>query len=596
MVKVSFRDKDPDLAAKVVNAVVHAYQDYFVEEIGLAPRKRASEFVQESIETTSAELAQVERELAALSDEQQTALSTSETEMGRTRLQSLDENLTQAKARQAQAEARLNAYLSSVPRAIDEVRANPQIQRYREQISNLQREMAELEGKVGEDWPRLKELRAALLETRQNLSQMEQQLYDESLASAEAELAVARQEASRFHALYSNERQAANRQQSESIGVEGKRREYEQKEAQLNRLLARREEVSLASDLHEVLRRQVVIVGTAEAPESPAVPRTKLNLLLGAIFGGFLGIGAAFLAEALDNKVRGGQHLADLSGLPLLGSIPRLEGPSKPRLAFSKKAKRPAATPVMAQRNHDVEEAFRALRSALLLSQTEHPPKTLLVTSALPGEGKSTIAANLGRTLASFGAKVVLIDADLRHPRLHRVFKAPKDKGLTNVLATSRPVQEVIAETPFKGLDLIPGGPCPPDPGTLLDRGRIQELARELSEDHGYDYVIIDTPPVLVFADCFNIVPCVEGAIFVARAMATQKDAVREAMEGLRKVHARMLGVVLNGEVSEERGGSYYRYYHYRRGYYQKAAEAREKKQQSAAEEDEAGRSRASGA
>jgi len=572
VVKVSFRHPSPEVAADVVNAVIEAYRDFFVEA-GVGARKGASDFLSRAIEEAQAEVLDLERKLAKVRKELRTVLPASGAEMGKSRLEKLDAMLTDAKAKLAKARARLRAYESAAPLSIPEVRDNPQILKYREDLAEMHRELAELEGRVGPGWPRLRELQAAIRETEDNMDREIRSLYREALETARADLRLAEENVGHLQTLLDEEVQRTADMQQRAGTFEKLRQEYQQKKAVLDRLLARREEVALSADLQDVLQRQVKIVDTARPPEQPAVPRVKLNLALGLAFGLFLGVAAAFLAEALDNKIRNPNQLSEISGLPLLGSIPRVEV-SRPRLVFSAK-KKSTTTPVMAARNHDAEEAFRAIRSALLLSQPGDPPRTLLVTSALPGEGKSTISSNLARTLAAFGQKVVLVDCDLRHPRLHRVFKAPKDRGITNVIAGTLPLDQVIFQTPYPHLSLVPGGPCPPDPATLLHPDRMREIFGVLREEHGFDFVVIDTPPVLVFADAFNLVPAVDGAILVARALQTPKDAVRQARELLGKVQARMLGCVLNGEVAEERSGSYYRYYHYRKGYYRKAEERR---------------------
>ncbi len=586
VVKVSFRHPSPEVAADVVNAVIEAYRDFFVEA-GVGARKGASDFLSRAIEEAQAEVLDLERKLAKVRKELRTVLPASGAEMGKSRLEKLDAMLTDAKAKLAKARARLRAYESAAPLSIPEVRDNPQILKYREDLAEMHRELAELEGRVGPGWPRLRELQAAIRETEDNMDREIRSLYREALETARADLRLAEENVGHLQTLLDEEVQRTADMQQRAGTFEKLRQEYQQKKAVLDRLLARREEVALSADLQDVLQRQVKIVDTARPPEQPAVPRVKLNLALGLAFGLFLGVAAAFLAEALDNKIRNPNQLSEISGLPLLGSIPRVEV-SRPRLVFSAK-KKSTTTPVMAARNHDAEEAFRAIRSALLLSQPGDPPRTLLVTSALPGEGKSTISSNLARTLAAFGQKVVLVDCDLRHPRLHRVFKAPKDRGITNVIAGTLPLDQVIFQTPYPHLSLVPGGPCPPDPATLLHPDRMREIFGVLREEHGFDFVVVDTPPVLVFADAFNLVPAVDGAILVARALQTPKDAVRQARELLGKVQARMLGCVLNGEVAEERSGSYYRYYHYRKGYYQKAEErrrqaSRERKEAAAAD------------
>jgi capsular exopolysaccharide synthesis family protein len=572
VIRVSFRHPSPEVAARVVNAIVYAYRDFFVAE-GLEARRGATTFLGEQIKDMQAAVLELEKQLLAERRRLGPVLSAGGSGMNRSRLESLDARLTDAKAQLAQAGARATAYENAQPMSLEEVRSNPQVLRFLENLAQLKRERAELEGRVGRDWPRMRELNRAIEETKQDLEREAGRIYQQALESARQELQLARQNEDRLAALFEQELATATDLESRSQNYDRLAREYEQKKGALDRLLARREEVAVSENLASVLRRQVSIVAEATPPESPAVPRVKLNLALGLAFGMFLGVAAAFLAEALDNKVRSAAQLGELTGLPVLGSVPRVNGPTRPRLIFSRK--RSGTTPVMAARQNDAEESFRALRSSLMLSQAGHPPRSLLVTSALPGEGKSTVAANLGRTLAAFGSKTVLIDADLRHPRLHRLFDSPREVGLTNVLATSAPVGEVLVKTRFENLYVIPGGPCPPDPATLLDVSRLRAIIEELTEEHGFDFVLVDSPPTLVFADSFNIVPAVEGVMLVARALQTPKEAIRQARDALRKVNAPITGVLLNGEGGEDSSGSYYRYYHYRKGYYRKAAEER---------------------
>lgn len=588
VIKVSFRHPNPDVAAMVVNGVVNAYQEFFVET-GREAREGASRFLEEQIREAKAELFEIE---AGLNEERAklgATLTQEGSEMNENRLVALDQELTRAKTARAQAEATLSAFENSQPMGLELVRNDPRVRTYREDLVDLGRQVAELEGRVGPDWPRLKELRRAREETQRNLDAAAWTVYEEAMESARAQRELAQQNEKRLDELFARELQVATATKTLAKEYDAARREYEQKRSALERLLTRREEVAVTADLDAVLKRQVSIVAEARPPASPAVPRVKLSLALGLAFGLFLGVAAAFLAEALDNKVRHAAQLGEISNLPVLGSVPRVDGPARPRLAFAKKAR--SGSPVLAAQQNDAEEAFRAIRSSLLLSKPDHPPTSLLVTSALPSEGKSTVAANLARTLAAFGSRTVIIDADLRHRRLHRVFKVPRDRGLTNVLATSEAVENVVFKTRFPNLYVIPGGPCPPDPATLLQAESFRRTMRDLRERLDFDFVIIDTPPALVFADTLSLIPAVEGVLVVARALRTTKDALRDCVGTLRKINAPLTGVVLNAEVGDERSGSYYRYYHYRRDYYRKAAEARQKAGETGPVEAEASRS-----
>ncbi|GEM_PF-2056453 len=574
VISVSFEHPSAQIAADAVNAVLGAYKDFFVST-GIEARNDATTLIETEIQSAQAELRELDVQIADARDKAGLPVSGTGTDISLARLQRVDQALTEAKARRVAAEARVESLRHANKEGVPEVVGNPAVMKYREDMGRLQAEIAKLEGKVGPSWPRRVELERAIAETRRNLEEEQFRLYGQVSEEAHAALASARQEERQLAALLDRELQNSSNVQRSSSDLQQLLARRAQTQASLERLLSRKEEVSLGDEYEKILARQVTVLAKARVPEQPSSPRVKLNLALGLLFGLFLGLGAVFVAEAMDNKVRNGSQLQHLLGLPLLGSIPRVEAPSRPRLAFSRKNKKQAHSPMMAAQQHDAEESFRGLRSALMLSQAKRPPRSILVTSALPGEGKSTIAANLARTLATFGHRTVLIDADLRHPRLHRLFRAEHNKGLTNVLASSECLEKVMLTTHIENLVLIPGGPCPPDPATLLDEERFRVLVSDLTQLHGFEFVIIDTPPLLVFADAFNIVPAVEGSILVGRAMETPKEAIRQAYESLAQVDAPMLGCVLNGEVSEEQGGSYYRYYHYRRGYYQKEAERR---------------------
>ncbi|RMG42726.1 MAG: polysaccharide biosynthesis tyrosine autokinase [Acidobacteria bacterium] len=571
VVRVSFTHPSPEIAANVVNAVVDAYRDFFVRT-GVDARRGAADFLERAIQEAQAEVLELEAKLAQARRQAPPTVPEREDEPGSTRLSRLEQTLTEVKAERAAAEARLAAYQEATPSGIPEVNANPQVQRYRQDLAELRRELAELEGKVGPNWPRLVELRAAVKETERNLENEMEAIYRQALESARAELALRRESEARLQRLIEEEQARAAQLQLATGELEALRSLYKQKREALDRLLARREEVAVTRDLQSILERQVHVVDRAKPPKSPSAPRVKLNLALGLLLGLLLGVGGAFGAEALDVKLRTASQMREITGLPLLGSIPRASAPPRPRLVFSRKG-RSRSRPVIPEEQMDVEEAFRALRSSILLAQPQHPPRSLLVTSALPGEGKSTIAANLARTLGAFGRKVVLIDADLRHPRLHRVFRVPSERGLTNLLASHDPADGFVVPTRYANLHLLPGGPCPPDPATLLDPDRFREIVGELDERLGFDFVVIDSPPVLVFADALNLVPVVEGTLLVARALSTPKDALRQAVDQLAKVNARILGTILNCEVTEDVTGSYYRSYRYRKGYYRRPAE-----------------------
>ncbi|MBC7343543.1 MAG: CpsD/CapB family tyrosine-protein kinase [Clostridia bacterium] len=203
-------------------------------------------------------------------------------------------------------------------------------------------------------------------------------------------------------------------------------------------------------------------------------------------------------------------------------------------------------------------EAFRLVRANLKFSQVQGSFKTILITSTGPEEGKSTLAANLAVTMAQAGSTVLLVDCDLRRPRLHRTFKLKNRLGLTNVLIRAQLWNQAVQTTDIPGLSLIPSGPIPPNPSELLGSEPMQEFLESAASE--YDAVVLDTPPVVAVSDALVLAPLVDGIILVVRAGKTRVDQIMEAKKLLENANGRIVGAVIN--AAKPNGKSYY-YYHY---------------------------------
>lgn len=206
-------------------------------------------------------------------------------------------------------------------------------------------------------------------------------------------------------------------------------------------------------------------------------------------------------------------------------------------------------------------EAFRVLRTNLQFMGLDAPLKSLLVTSAAPSEGKSTVSANLAVSFAQAGSNVCLVDADLRKPRLHKVFGADNWRGLTTAVVNQNGLEADLQPTGVEGLTLLTSGPIPPNPAEILGSGRMQNLLTELEER--FDMVVLDTPPTLAVTDAIVLAPRVGGAILVVRAGHVARQQVKRAQEALAAVKANLLGVVLDGVKNDDPKGGYYYYSYY---------------------------------
>ena len=301
---------------------------------------------------------------------------------------------------------------------------------------------------------------------------------------------------------------------------------------------------------------KVTLVDPAEPPTSPSSPRTTVNLLLGLLIGLAAGVGVAFLRESLDTRVHTPDELVDLTGsapLGLIGFDP--DASSDPLVAQNPRASR--------------SEAFRTIRTNLQYVDVDNPPKVIVITSALPLDGKSTTAINLAITFAQAGKKTVVVETDLRRPKASAYLGVESAVGLTDVLAGQIPLAEALVQWNRGQLTLLPAGHVPPNPSELLGSQQMQEVLEALREQ--FDVVVIDTTPLLPVTDGAVVAKAGDGAILVVRFNRTTREQLAIAMESLRQVDARLLGTVLNFVPTRKRGygyryGGYYGYGYY--GYY----------------------------
>ncbi|WP_082544421.1 polysaccharide biosynthesis tyrosine autokinase [Rhodococcus sp. Leaf225] len=292
---------------------------------------------------------------------------------------------------------------------------------------------------------------------------------------------------------------------------------------------------------------QVSVVEPAQVPTGPISPKTTRNLALGVAVGLLLGIALAVIRDRLDNTIKDRTTLADLSGVPVVGVVP-----------FDKTIKEEAALS-FAESSSGTAEAFRELRTNLQFLEVDSPPRVIVVTSAVPAEGKTTTAVNLALVLAEAGHHVALIEGDLRRPRVSKYLGLVGSVGFSTVLSGQADVEEVLQPTKFHGVDVLASGPLPPNPSELLG----SEAARTVMDTlrASFDYVVVDAPPLLPVTDASVITAHADGAIVVARHGHTKRDELTRALGNLTQVGAPILGVILT--MAPSRGKRDYDYRHY---------------------------------
>ena len=573
LVQIRIRDYDPERATILANAVADAYIEKTIED-RLGSTMSALEWLSAQLDNLRQQL---DRSEIALHDfkRNHNVLSVSMEDRQNivaNDIQNLSESLTAVRVRRIELQARLgqlraanredpmevHASLISQAGEVTELRAA-----YRTKLAE-QRGMAE---RYGPNHPTMVAVQAELDTLRAQM----RNVIDGVISSAEGDLreVQATEQGLRHAAEEANT--AGLELNLREIEFSRLNRERENNSKLYNVLLERTTETDLTRMLRVTHAR---LVDRAIKPTVPVSPHLRLNLGMGALVGLLLGIGAAFLLSRLDRTIKTIEDAEGL-GVTVLGIMPKIhvgdEGPRPPRRPKPRQIDGlPPNDRDLIVHTHpmsSVAECCRTIRTNLTFMSADDPLRALVVTSAGPREGKTTVAISLAIALAQSGKRVLLIDTDLRRPRIHRTFGVSSAVGITSVLVGETPLEDAFQETVVPGLSVLPCGPIPPNPSELLHTARFRELVADASKR--FDQVIFDSPPLGAVTDAAIIAPQVDGAIVVMKVQSTNRDAASLALRQLRDVGAVIVGSILNDvNLSEQRYG-YGSYYYYRRqGYY----------------------------
>ncbi len=420
------------------------------------------------------------------------------------------------------------------------------IQNLRLQESTLQAQIDQDASQFGPSYPKLIQERAALKGVQQSL----QQEIGRTAARSQNDLRIASKAEQGARTAYENDRVAAEKLNDKSIEYAILSKEADQSQALYQDLLKRLKEAGILEGLHS---SNVTVVDLASAPARPSKPQVPLYLLLGAALGMFFGCCAALLSEAIDNKIQGAEEIEAMQ-IPLLGIAPQIETSNTT-----------ARTIMLDSRHADSAfgESVRRLRSGLLISRSGNPPQVLLVSSANPGEGKSTLSLNLAASLSQYGKKVLLVEADMRRPVLRKRLGFEGMGGLSMMLSNREAANSIVPAPDNPNLYMLPAGPTPPYPAELLGSPRMRALMDEWRAE--FDFVVVDSPPVLPVTDAQLLEELADATVLLARVGFTTRAALERAYKLLlmhRKDQATpAIGVLLN--FVARRSSAYYGYYGY---------------------------------
>jgi exopolysaccharide transport family protein len=571
IVEVHFRSPDKELAANVVNTLMSTYTENNFKS-RFDSTMQASDWLskqlvdlQMKVETSQEKLVRYQKEHEILGIDEKQNITTS-------KLDELNKALTTAESERMDKESIYRLVqqgdadtIASAATVLDAAGSTQSqaglLDGLRAKEADVKIQAAELSTQFGPSYPKVAQLNSQLKE-------IDAQILLETRKVAgkiRGQYMAAVQRESMLHDALEKQKQEANKLNESAIQYSILKRDLESYRQLYEGLMEKMKEAGVSAGLKSNNFR---IVDVARVPTAPIEPNIPRNLAFAFMLGLTSGVGLAFMLEGLDNTVRTTEQAQMISGLPPLGMIPMgsrtaREGANAKRLVIAS-SKEAVELVTQVRPQSQMAESYRALRTSLLLSNLGAPPKVIMITSALPQEGKTTTSINCAVVLAQKGIRVLLIDADLRRPSIHKTLGMGPRSGLSNVLTGSATLQQTITRSPIlPNLSVLPAGTPPPNPAELLASTNMRDVLEELRGQ--YDHIVVDTPPTLSVTDAVVLSPRADAIVLVIRSGQTTKQALRRSRDVLLQVNAKVSGVLLNAvDLSSP---DYYYYYEYKSKY-----------------------------
>jgi succinoglycan biosynthesis transport protein ExoP len=571
LIELSFTAESPEKAAELANAVAEAYIDWKLET-KFRLLAQASKFLGSQIQEAKQTLAEKEQKLLALGRQKDILSVAPQSSVALQKLSALSQDATAAMAERIGKEARYNELLKASPDAVPEALLTGAIQQMRGDLARLEQEYTQKLNVFKPEWPAMLALKAQIEAAHKNLEVATRESLPKAREAAKAEYQTAlRREESLKDALQ-RQRGEAMTLSRDTVEYNNLRIEVETQRALVDNLLKREAEMQVLLRLQGEKLSNIRIVESALPPGAPFKPSYWKNALLGLLAGLAAGIGLAMTLDSLDRSLRSPEQATRYLRLPVLGVIPPAQaaldrkygyGYGYTEIPTEQEGRKPSDVKPrkkipIEMLPHDlpksgVAEAYRSFRTSLLLSRADGI-RTVVITSALPLEGKTSTAINLAIVLGQLGRRVLIVDADLRRPRFHEILNVSNRVGLVSVLAAHTDPGEAILSTPMPNVSVLPAGPLAPDPSGLLQSEAMKRLMSRAVE--AFDHVILDSPPVLAVTDAVVLSDLTDGAILCVRAGRTPREKVARARDELLRSGDSILGVVMNNLRDESRTAS----------------------------------------
>jgi polysaccharide biosynthesis transport protein len=579
LIDIFYQHGDPEVAAKITNAVAETFVHANLEKKN-ETNTSTGEFLAKRVAELQHEMRDdEEKQVEYAKNNQILSLDASQNTVVE-RLSGLNKQLLDAENDRKLAESEYNAAKAPGAAAALAEAGAKDISESESKLSELKQKRAQLLVDATEEAPEVKEVDQQILELQKHLTETRTHTTNTLLTNLETKYrqAVAREDALRKS--FNQQKGETVTQNEAAINYRILQQEIETKKGLLDNLLQRSKEndVVLAGRPNNIS-----IVDYAIIQDAPVGPARMRSVLLAMILALALGVGLALFLEYLDDSIHSSDDVEKFLRLPALTVIPAMgSGSARRRLlssanALQKRNGNGSGNPELllnVNGRSALAESYRQLRTSVLLSTAGRAPKTLLITSSLPGEGKTTTAVNTAISLAQTGASVVIIDADMRRPRLRSIFNLAEREGLSTILSsemTDKDMLQTIAKDEESGLHVLTSGPIPPNPAELLGSDQMRKLITVLGAS--FTHIVIDSPPISSFTDGVLIASIVDGVLLVVHGGKSSRNVVRRSRQLLNEVGAKVFGVVLNN--ISVRSHDYYYYYqrYYHQSYYSRDVE-----------------------
>jgi capsular exopolysaccharide synthesis family protein len=560
VVNIRFEDRDPERAARIANGVIEVYVQQNVDR-KVDVSRSAADWLQGQLTQLKGQLDHSEVALFDYKKANDLVDSSFENKqsLSQQKLTSISDALNKVQQNKAELEARVATIVAAQKsgdatriEALPEVAKDLEIGALRAKLIDAQAELDQLQARYGPDWPKVNETQSKIAALKASIDREVKRAINTNLNDYQ----VVKGTEENLIKLLENAKKESFEVNKKEMDYKRLAREDDENQRLYEMVLKRLKDI----DLTGVLKvNNIYKLDPALVPYSPIKPRVSTNILIGSVLGLLGGLVLAFFLEYQDSTISTQEELERVLGISTLGLVPMIKaGPN------AENTERDLF--VQHSPKSSVAECCRIIRTNLNFLGTERPLRTVLVTSAGPQEGKTTSLVNVGITMAQSGKKVLLIDTDLRRPRLHRSFRVGNDTGLTTLIAEGGKAMDAVRSTEVPGLYLLPSGPVPPNPAELLHTERFKVILNELVGD--FDRVMLDSPPVGAVSDALVLSSLVDGVVVVLKAFQTDRGLSRQTLRALRDVKAKVLGGVLNNVDLDKRQYGYYQGYYYGYGKY----------------------------